>query len=166
MSAGGAGSGGAGPAGGPDCLSCGLVQRRDRDEAPEWDRIHRTEGWDVVHSFDTAIPGWLVIVARRHLVAVADLSDAEAAELGPLVRDVSRALHEVVGCPRTYVVHFAESPQHPHVHLHVIPRPTEMAERLRGPGVFNLLGVPEEQRVPEPLRDEIAHRVRAHLLGS
>ena len=148
----------------PDaCATCALLARRDAGDAPDWDAIQRTPAWDVVHAFDTALPGWLVLVARRHITAVADLDDAEAAVLGPLVAAVSRALHEVVGCTKTYVVQFAESRQHPHVHVHVIPRHQDLPEELRGPGIFRLLGVAPEARVSEARMEEIAMRVRQVL---
>src|SRR5215211_246476 len=101
-----------------DCRTCELVARRDLGHAPLWDFIVRTPGWDIVHAYGTSVEGWTVLVARRHLTAVADLTDAEASELGPLVKHVSRALHETIGCHKTYVVHLAEHPQHPHVHVH------------------------------------------------
>jgi diadenosine tetraphosphate (Ap4A) HIT family hydrolase len=132
------------------------MERRDAGDAPLWDCILRTPGWDLVHCDDSAIEGWMVLVVRRHITSVADLTDAEAAELGPLLKRVSLGLQEVVGCPKTYVVQFAEHPLHPHVHVHVIPRPSDLREEHRGPGVFSQLGVGEGRRVPEPRMDEIA----------
>jgi diadenosine tetraphosphate (Ap4A) HIT family hydrolase len=142
------------------CYTCDLIQRRDRGEAPLWDNIHRTAYWDVVHSYNTALPGWLVLVARRHITAIDELTDAEAAELGVLLRRVSAVLRVVTGCVKTYVCQFAEQAEHPHVHFHVIPRmPDQPAER-RGPKVFGYLGVPEAERVSEEAMNEIAERVR------
>ncbi len=146
-----------------ECRTCELVERRDAGAAPAWDRIARTPGWDLVHAYDSAIEGWMVLVVRRHITAVAELSDAEAQELGPLLKQVSHTLHEVVGCAKTYVAQFAESPHHPHVHVHVIPRSGEQADELRGPRIFSQLGVPEGRRVPEARMHEIAAAMRAHL---
>jgi diadenosine tetraphosphate (Ap4A) HIT family hydrolase len=139
------------------------VARRDRGEAPLWDSIHRTEGWDVVHCYGTSLEGWMVLVCRRHVSAVADLTDAEAAELGPLIKLVSAAVHEAVGCVKTYVAQFAEHPLHPHVHVHVIPRRSDMAHDERGPRVFARLGVTDDLAVPESRMDVIAARVAQHL---
>ena len=72
------------------CMTCELMLRRERGEAPMWDSILRTEHWDLVHSFESTLLGWLVLIVRRHIEAVADLTDAEAASLGPLVRDLGR----------------------------------------------------------------------------
>jgi diadenosine tetraphosphate (Ap4A) HIT family hydrolase len=146
-----------------ECVTCSLVARRDAGEAPLWDAIARTEHWDVVHAFGTSLEGWLVLVVRRHLTAVGDLSDAEATELGPLITCASRALQAVVGCAKTYVVQFAEHPQHPHVHVHVIPRASDLPDEHKGPRVFGLIGVPDEDAVPEPRMDEIASRIRGRM---
>lgn len=148
-----------------DCKTCELVARRDAGEAPPWDRILRTPGWDIVHAFGIAVEGWTVLVVRRHITAVADLTDAEAAELGPLIRDVSRGIQAVIGCSKTYVVQFAEHPQHPHVHVHVIPRDRDLPDEQQGPRIFSLLGVPDRLCVPEARMNTIAKKLKHHLAG-
>lgn len=144
-------------------MTCELVRRRDRDEAPAWDRIMRTPSWDVVHAFGTSLEGWLVLVLRRHAEAVADLQHAEAAELGPLIAEVSVAMREVLGCDKTYVAQFAEHRDHPHVHFHLIPRSNGLPERDRGPAVFGRLGVTDDEAVDEGRRSEIAESFRRQL---
>lgn len=145
------------------CYTCELTARRDAGAAPVWDSIWRTDYWDVAHSFNTSLPGWLVLVARRHVAAVAELSEAESTELGRLIRQVSMALQEVTGCLKTYVVQFAEHPDHPHVHVHVIPRMANFTETERGPDVFSLAGVPPEQRLGEEEMNDLALRIRGAL---
>ena len=139
-----------------NCRSCELMERRDRGVAPLWDSMLRTPSWDVVQAYGTSLEGWTVLVLRRHVATLAEMTSEEANELGPLVRLVSRALVEVVGCAKTYVAQFAEDPLHRHVHFHVIPVPDDQPAELRGPLVFALVGVPEEQWVPEERRNEIA----------
>src|SRR3954462_10859640 len=99
-----------------ECMTCELIGRRDAGVAPAWDAVLRSPGWDVAHAFGSAIEGWTELIVRRHITSVAPLDDHEAAELGPLIRDVSKAVQAVVGCDKTYVVQFAEHPDHPHVH--------------------------------------------------
>jgi diadenosine tetraphosphate (Ap4A) HIT family hydrolase len=142
------------------CLTCELVTLRDRGETRPWDCIHRTAHWDVVHSYNTSLPGWLVLVARRHIEAIDELTDAEAVELGVLLRRTSAALREVTGCVKTYVCQFAEQAEHPHVHFHVIPRLADQPDDHRGPRVFAYLGVPDEVRVSEERMNAIAAEVR------
>jgi diadenosine tetraphosphate (Ap4A) HIT family hydrolase len=147
-----------------DCFTCALTAQRDAGERPAWDAILRTDRWDVAHTFDTALEGWLVLVLRRHVASLAELTEEEAAELGPLVRSTSRALGAVVGCERTYMVLFAESPFHRHVHVHIVPRMPGMPDEIQGPRVFSQLNVPVEQRVSEARMNEIAVALRAELV--
>ena len=115
------------------------------------------------HAFGTAVEGWLVLVVRRHTTTIAELTDGEAAELGPLITEVSRAMQVVLDSEKTYVVQFAEHPHHPHVHVHVIPRLRDLAEEHRGPGVFGLLGVADDKCVPEERMNQIAQQLQAEL---
>ncbi len=96
----------------------------------------------MAHSFNTAVPGWLVLLPRRHVTAVHDLTDAEAGALGVWQVGLSRALRGVTGCLKTYVVQFAESEGFAHVHFHIVPR-ADLPAAHRGPGIFGLLDCPE-----------------------
>jgi diadenosine tetraphosphate (Ap4A) HIT family hydrolase len=145
------------------CRSCELVARRDRGEAPAWDRIHRTPSWDLAHAYDAAVEGWLVLVARRHIEALAEMTDAEAAELGPLLRAVSTALGDELGCVKTYVAQFAEHPAHRHVHVHLVPRFADQAADRIGPRIFDQLGGPEDRWVGEERMNEIASAIGRRL---
>jgi diadenosine tetraphosphate (Ap4A) HIT family hydrolase len=142
------------------CLTCALIARRDAGQAPLWDCIHRTDLWDLVHSYNTSLPGWLVLVARRHVEAIDELTDEEAADLGLLLRRTSAALRDVVGCAKTYVGQFAEAAEHPHVHFHVIPRMADQPVERRGPLVFAYLGAPEDERLSDEAMNAIAAQVR------
>lgn len=145
------------------CYTCELVARRDAGQAPLWDAILRAQHWDVVHSYNTSLRGWLVLVARRHMAAIAEMTEAEAVELGSLIRRVSLALQEVTGCLKTYVIQFAEHPDHPHVHFHIVPRLADQPEARRSTNIFSYLGVAPEERVSEATMNEVAVLVRRIL---
>ena len=147
------------------CRTCELIARRDSGGAPLWDSILRTQYWDVVHNYDTALPGWLCLVIRRHLSAIDELSDAEAVELGQLIQRTSAALKQVVGCVKSYVLQFAEHQEHRHVHFHVIPRMDNLPEDRKSTQIFGYSGVPPEERVAEDKMNEIAEKVRELLLA-
>ncbi|MEV6924288.1 HIT family protein [Dactylosporangium sp. NPDC051485] len=132
-------------------------------DLPPREEIASDPYWRVAHVFDTALPGWLVLVPRRHVTTVADLTDEEAAGLGTWLTRLSRALRDVTGCAKTYVAQFAEKEGFAHVHFHVVPRIPDLAAPLLGPGIFGLLGVPGERAVPEPERDSLALALRASL---
>lgn len=146
-----------------ECRTCELVVRRDRGEAPPWDLIARTASWDVVHCYGTSIEGWLVLVLREHRSAIAELTDVESREIGPLLTLASTALHEQLGCVKTYVAQFAEHPMHPHVHFHVIPRRADDSDDFKGPRVFERLGVPDDEAIAEARMNEIASAIAAYF---
>lgn len=145
------------------CKTCALINQRDMGAAPLWDCIHRTNFWDVVHSYNTALPGWMVLVLRRHIEAVHELTENEAAELGLLIRQVSMALKKTTGCRKTYVMQLAEHEDHPHVHFHVIPRMPDQPEDRHSTKIFGYLGVPEEARVTVETMNTLAAQIQ-HLL--
>lgn len=148
------------------CKTCELVARRDAGTAPLWDSIYRTQYWDVAHCYGSALPGWLVMVVHRHIMAIDELTEAEAIEFGQLLRRTSAALKEVTGCLKTYVLQFAEHPEHPHVHFHVIPRMADLPEDLTSIKIFRYLGVPDGEQVTEAAMNAIATKVRDALLVS
>jgi diadenosine tetraphosphate (Ap4A) HIT family hydrolase len=146
------------------CKTCELVARRNQGNAPLWDCIYQTAFWDVAHCYDSALLGWLVLVARRHIASLAELTNQEAVELGQLIRNTSFALKEVTGCVKTYALQFAESQEHQHVHFHIIPRMPELPEDYRSTQIFKYLGVPEKERVSQNAMNAIAVRIRKILL--
>jgi diadenosine tetraphosphate (Ap4A) HIT family hydrolase len=144
-----------------DCYTC--AQEAAGRDAPLWERIAVDEHWRVAHAFNTAVPGWLVLVPRRHVTAVAALTDAEAAELGNWQVRLSRALARVLGCQKTYVAQFAEADGFAHVHFHIVPRPPDLARELRGPRIFQLLGVADGAQVDEDEMNRLAGELAGQL---
>ncbi|MFF7884044.1 HIT family protein [Streptomyces sp. NPDC020794] len=147
----------------PLCYACGQEARFG--ELPPRERVVSDEYWRVAHSFNTAVPGWLVLLPRRHVTAVHDLTDAEAGALGVWQVRLSRALREETGCLKTYVVQFAESEGFAHVHFHIVPRVADLSAAHRGPGIFGLLDRPEPERVTTEGADRMARALRARLHG-
>ncbi|MEZ4644361.1 MAG: HIT domain-containing protein [Chloroflexota bacterium] len=147
------------------CHTCQRLAQRDAGNAPLWDNILRTPYWDVVHSFNSALPGWLVLVLRRHVEAVADLTEEEAGALGILLRQLSIALRETTGCAKTYVIQFAETAEHPHVHVHVVPRMVDLPADYRGVNIFAYLRATADEAVSEAVMNDLARRIRAVFNG-
>lgn len=136
-----------------ECLSC--VQNA-RTDLPPRERLHVGPRWRVAHAFGTSLRGWLVVLSRRHVTALDQLTAGEAVELGPLLRGLTAALREVLGCAKTYVALFAEAEGLEHVHFHVMPRQPDLVPALRGPRVFGLLGGDPASHVPAQVMDEVA----------
>ncbi|MFE9928001.1 HIT family protein [Streptomyces sp. NPDC005533] len=146
----------------PDCYICG--KEADFDNLPPRECMAYDQHWRVAHAFNTAVPGWLVL-PRRHVAAVHDLTDAEASALGMWQVKLSRALRSMTGCAKTYVAQFAEAEGFAHVHFHIVPRMADLPREHRGPGIFELLRRPEQERVTADQADRIGRSLRAHLHG-
>jgi diadenosine tetraphosphate (Ap4A) HIT family hydrolase len=121
-----------------ECYSCASNGAIDR--LPARERIAADDWWRVAHAFNSALPGWLILVPRRHVTSIAELTDAEAASLGSWQVRLSRALSAVLGCSKTYVAQFAEAEGFAHVHFHIVPRPPDLVAELRGPHTLPSLG--------------------------
>ncbi len=137
-----------------DCYPCGQEARLP--DVPPRERVAQDDHWRVVLAFNSALPGWLVLLPRRHVTAVHDLTDAEAASLGLWQVRLSRALREVTGCVKSYVVQFAEAEGFGHTHFHVVPRMADQPDDRCGPAVFGYLARPEEEWVSPQRCDELA----------
>ena len=148
---------------GDACKTCEMTAQRRLGKAPLWDNIYQTGFWDVVHAYNSALPGWLVLVVQRHIESLDELTEQEAAELGPLIRRVSLSLKSVVGCTKTYVIQFAEARQHPHVHFHIVPRMADQPAERRSAGIMGYLGVSRDERISEDRMNEIGAEIRSHL---
>jgi diadenosine tetraphosphate (Ap4A) HIT family hydrolase len=125
-------------------------------DLPPRERVYVGPRWRVAHAFGTSLPGWLVVLPRRHVIALDELTAEEAADLGPLLRALTSALREVLGCSKTYVALFAEAEGFEHVHFHVVPRQPDLDRSLRGPRVFGLLGGDPAGHVPSQEMDHLA----------
>jgi diadenosine tetraphosphate (Ap4A) HIT family hydrolase len=97
-----------------------------------------------------------VVLPRRHVTTLDQLTAEEAADLGPLLRALTAALREVLGCSKTYAALVAEAEGFAHVHFHVMPRQPDLDPVLRGPRVFGLLGGDPASHVPAQIMDEVA----------
>src|SRR5262249_44990661 len=66
-----------------ECMACQLTAG---ERGLAGGRIFQTEHWVVEHCIGTLGVGTLILKPFRHIVGLADMSDAEAADLGPLMQ--------------------------------------------------------------------------------
>lgn len=144
-----------------ECYACSLEAQGDA--LPIHEAMVRDSGWRVAHAFNSSLPGWLVVLPTRHITAMHELTSDEAEALGPLLRQVSSALVDVLGCAKTYVMLFAEAEGFAHLHLHLVPRMDWFGPAHVGPRVFTFLGGPESDWVTEAERDALALQLREAL---
>lgn len=107
-----------------DCVACALASGR---EPLPGGLIHRTDHWLVEHCIGPLGLGTLIVKPERHVTAVADLFEAEAAELGPLLRRVSAVAGELVDADQVYNCLWSHSGGVP-VHIHYVVQPVTPAQ--------------------------------------
>jgi diadenosine tetraphosphate (Ap4A) HIT family hydrolase len=101
------------------CLACDLAAGR---RPLAGGLIHRTEHWLVEHCVGPLGLGTLIVKPERHVTAVADLSPAEAVELGPLLRRTSRVASQLVAAEQVYHCLWSHAGGVPgHIHFVVQP---------------------------------------------
>jgi len=140
-----------------ECFTC---TQEANDQLPQRERVWRVPGWRVAHSFNSSLPGWVVVVPTRHVESFEELSTEEASVLGELLRDLTVALKSVTGCQKTYVILLAEAEGFTHMHFHVVPRMENLPSDRRGTGIFAYL---KEEPLTSHERDQIAGRISAAL---
>ena len=104
---------------GDDCLACDLAAGR---QSLPGGLIHRTESWLVEHCVGPLGLGTLIVKPERHVTAVADLSAAESAELGPLLQQASRVASQLVDAEQVYNCLWSHAGGVP-VHIHYVIQP-------------------------------------------
>jgi diadenosine tetraphosphate (Ap4A) HIT family hydrolase len=82
------------------------------------------------------VPGWMLLVARRHVPGPAQFDAREAQSFGPTWCHLQRVLLEVTGALRIYTAALGESS--PHFHGHMVPRFAQMPKEAKGWPVFDL----------------------------
>jgi diadenosine tetraphosphate (Ap4A) HIT family hydrolase len=137
-----------------DCYSCAQSSAQN---LPIRENVCCDGGWRVAHSFNSSLPGWLVIVPLRHISSPDEMTDEEAEALGRLIRDASVALKRTTNCEKTYVMMFAEAEGFSHVHFHLVPRMSDLPDERRGPRILAYL---KETPLSFAAQDEIAQNVR------
>lgn len=146
-----------------ECYSC---RRTALAERPPREWIVERDGWRVAHAINSALPGWLVILPLRHVESLSELDPGETAALGPLLVGATRALRQVTGCARTYVMLLAEAEGFHHLHFHVVPRMAGWPHEVQGVRVFDFLHRDPAEQLSEEAMDALALRLRPAFEGA
>ena len=144
------------------CYACGQHQRPP-STLPSRERVFDDGLWRVAHAFSSSLPGWLVVVARRHVTAMAQLTPAEAAALGRLLVATARVVERTRAARKAYLLFLAEGTGFEHLHVHVVPRSETLPADRRGPAVLHYLRQPPDQWVIPAEMDRIADELRPLL---
>lgn len=146
-----------------ECYSCQALhsERRISPGPP----IYDGRFWRVDHAWPSALVGWVVLVLRRHAAALHELTGDEFAEMGALLARTTQALHAETGCAKEYLACFAEADHFNHVHIHLVPRASDLPHELQGPRVFALLKPGEGEATPEAEVQAFCARMAARMAG-
>jgi diadenosine tetraphosphate (Ap4A) HIT family hydrolase len=99
--------------------------------------INRTAHWAVEHCIGPLGVGTLIVKPLRHVTRFADLAPEEAADFGPLLHAVTRALGEELGPDQTYICEWSHAGWVAgHIHFVVQPAWNRDSERFQHPGPF------------------------------
>jgi diadenosine tetraphosphate (Ap4A) HIT family hydrolase len=114
--------------------ACGMCTKLESSAGAA---VFENELWHVRPIDDPAgVPGWMMMVARRHVPGPAHFDAREIASFGPTWCYLQRVLLEVTGALRIYTAAMGESS--PHFHGHLVPRYATMPRDAKGWGVFDL----------------------------
>ena len=92
--------------------------------------------WCVRAAEPAGVPGWMMMIARRHVAGPAHFDEREAAAFGFALRHFERVLEQVTGALRIYTAALGESS--PHFHAHMVPRYAVMPRDAKAWNVFDL----------------------------
>ncbi len=128
------------------CLTClNLSGERRISPGPY---IYQGTHWVVDHAYPTTHLGWLVILPKRHIEALHELTREEFQELAEIEYRLVQVMHTDRAVLKEYMMCFAEGQGFAHVHIHVVPRPVDLPVEIKGPRVFALLAVDAEHAIP------------------
>ena len=112
------------------CLGCDIAAGRC---AVPGGILYETTRWIVNHAVGRLNLGTLIVAPREHVVAVANLDDIAASELGPLLRDAAGVVEAICRPEQTYVCVWSHGPtERRHLHILVQPVTTAMVARYGG----------------------------------
>ena len=132
----------------PGCLACDLTAGR----LPlSGGRIHATDHWVVEHCVGPLGVGALLVKPRRHVIAVGELRDDEAAELGPLLARTAAIVDELIEPEQVYVGLWSHAGRtRVHIHFVVQPATTAAIDAIGSYGPGLPAGMFERGEPPDP----------------
>jgi len=148
----------------PGCLSCDLATGR---RPLPGGLIHESPHWRVEHCVGPLDVGTLLVKPKRHTTRVSNLTTAEAAELGPLLRRTAAVVDELVSPEQVYVCLWSHAGGQP-VHIHYVVQPVT-ASLMAKHGTYGprLQVTMFDEGEPPPVAavDEFAEQARRRFAG-
>jgi diadenosine tetraphosphate (Ap4A) HIT family hydrolase len=138
------------------CIACDLTH--GRRELPGG-VIHETPYWRVEHCIGPLAVGTLVVKPLRHVERVADLTPAEAAEMGIVLHQAAAVVGGLTTASQVYVCLWSHGPAH--IHFVVQPETDTQVDLFGTWGPALQAAMFERGDLPEPTEVErFASRAR------
>lgn len=129
-----------------ECLTCLNISGERRISPGPY--IYEGTYWIVDHAYPTTHLGWLVILPKRHIEALHELSREEFQELAEIQYKLVQVMHMDGAVQKEYMMCFAEGEGFSHVHIHLVPKSYDLPAELKGPRIFGRLAVDNEHAIP------------------
>ena len=137
-------------------MSCEVGEGR---QATAGGFVHESELFTVTHHghLQHAMAGFLILQPRRHVEHIAEFTNDESMEFGPLLKKTSMALMNICEPQKVYVCSFGSLVKH--VHFYLIP------QRAGMPNATELLDALADGRYActEEEAAEVATRIRVAM---
>lgn len=144
-----------------DCFTCKSISGEKRiSPGPT---IYEGKYWLVEHAYPCALKGWLVLVLKRHVESLHELSREEFLELGELQHRLAQLLFQELDCEKEYAVCLAEAEHFHHIHFHLIPKPHDLPDELRATRIFSMLKVEGKDVIPPDEIDALCEHFKTRL---
>jgi len=122
--------------------------------------IYEGNYWLVEHAYPSKLKGWLVILTKRHVETLHELSKEEFAELAEISEKTTKILQETLNCEKEYSMCLAEAEHFNHIHFHIVAKPHDLPTELKGAKIFAMLKVEEQDAIPPAEIKELCEELK------
>lgn len=130
------------------CLACDLACGR---QPLPGGRILSTKYWIVEHCIGSLGLGTLIVKPGRHVTHLSDLTEGEAAELGPLLCHTSSVIQDIVDSNQVYSCLWSHSRGVPsHIHYVLQPVTYKQTTDLSAFGPWLQVSMLDRNVLPDP----------------
>ncbi len=141
-----------------DCYSCRSISGEKRISPGPI--IYEGKYWIVDHAYPVGLKGWLVIVSKRHVESLHELTKEEFHEFADLLEKTTKILFQTLDCEKEYAMCLAEAEHFNHIHFHIVPKPKNLPPELKGAKVFSFLKVDKKDAVPPDEVKELCEKLK------
>ena len=103
------------------CLSCNLVNRKIPVPGGS---IFESKYFDAQQDFEIPIPGFVIVVSKRHIKSIDEFSEEESADFMSFMIKIRKALRNVLDIEFVYLIQEEDTEHHFHVWIFPVTQET------------------------------------------